>query len=69
MMKWSSGLFFFKFKNFLSFFFFLFMAPHLHMEVPRAGVESKLPLQVYTRATAMPDPSCVCGIHHSSGNP
>ena len=37
-----------------------------HMEVPRLGVESELQLPAYITATAMPDPSCVCDLHHSS---
>ena len=36
------------------------------MEVPRLGVELKLQLPAYTTATAMPDPSRVCNLHHSS---
>ena len=37
-----------------------------HMEVPRLGVESELLLLAYARATAMPDPSLICDLHHSS---
>ena len=37
------------------------------MEVSGLGVESELQLQAYTTATAMPDLSCVYGLHHSSG--
>ena len=37
------------------------------MEVPRLGVKSELQLQAYTTATATPDPSCICNLHHSSG--
>ena len=34
---------FLNFSFFLSFFFFVFLGPHLqHMEVPRLGVESEL---------------------------
>ena len=48
-------------------FFFCFLGSHpWHMEVPRQGVESELQLQAYTTVTAMPDPSCVCDLHHSS---
>ena len=36
------------------------------MEVPRLGVESELQLLAYTKATAMPDPSCICDLYHSS---
>ena len=38
----------------------------MHMEVPRLGVESKLQLLAYTTATAMPDLSLICDLHHSS---
>ena len=37
------------------------------MDVPRLGVESELQLLAYTTATATPDPSYVCNLHHSSG--
>ena len=48
------------------FFFFSFLGPHLrHMEVPGLGVESELQLPAYATATAMPDPGCVCNLHHS----
>ena len=36
------------------------------MEVPRLGVESELELLAYAIATAMPDPSCICDLCHSS---
>lgn len=36
------------------------------MEVPRLGVKLKLQLPAYTIATATPDLSCICDIHHSS---
>ena len=53
------------------FFFFLvrvcFLGPHLwHMEVSMLGAESELQLPAYTIATAMPDPSHICNLHHSS---
>ena len=35
------------------------------MEVPRLGVESGLQLQAYPTATATPDLSCICDLHHS----
>ena len=35
------------------------------MEVPRLGVELELQLPTYATATAMPDPSQVCNLHHS----
>ena len=36
------------------------------MEVPKLGVESELQLSAYTTATATPEPSHVCDLHHSS---
>ena len=36
------------------------------MEVPRLGVKSELQLLAYTTATAMPDLSYVCDLHHNS---
>ena len=36
------------------------------MEIPRQGVELELQLLPYTIATAMPDLSRVCDLHHSS---
>ena len=51
----------------LTFFFFLFLGPHLqHMEVPRLGVKSELQPPAYTTATTTQDLSCVCNLHHSS---
>ena len=53
-------------------FFFLFGAMlaayggSQHMEVPRLGGKSELQLEAYTTATAMPDLSRVCDLHHSS---
>ena len=52
----------------LSFFLFLCslgLRPW-HMEVPRPGAESELQLPAYTTATAMPGPSSICDLHHSS---
>jgi len=46
-------------------FWFLRLYPW-HMEVPRPGVESELQLTAYASATAMPDPSHTCDLHHSS---
>ena len=44
-----------------------FLGPHLqHMQVPRLGVESEVRLPVYTTATATPDLSHFCNLHHSS---
>ena len=46
----------------------VFLGLHLqHMEVLRLGVQSGLQLPAYTTATATPDPSWVCHLHHSSG--
>ena len=51
------------------FFFFLvffFLEPHTqHMEVPRLGVESEMQPS-YTTVSAMPDPSLVWDLYHSS---
>ena len=47
-------------------FFFFFLGVHLqHMEVPRLWVELELQLLAYAIATAVPDPSQVCKLHHS----
>ena len=60
------------FTNKNTFFFFVsiflpFLGQHpQHMEVPRLGVESELQLLAYTTATATPDPSHICNLHHSS---
>ena len=35
------------------------------MEVPRLGDESELQLGAYPTATATPDLSCICDLHHS----
>ena len=52
---------------FLFFFFLLFLGLNLrHMEVPRLETESELQPLVYATAIATQDPSCVCGLHHSS---
>ena len=51
------------------FFFclFIFLGSHLQtMEVPRLGVQTELQLPAYARATAVPDLSHVCDLHHSS---
>ena len=48
-----------------SFCFFLGLHPH-HMEATRLGVELELQLPAYTTATARPDLSCFCALHHSS---
>ena len=56
------------FSFFLYFFgLFVFLGPHpRHLEVPRLGIESELQPLAYTRAIAMPDPSCIFDLHHSS---
>ena len=46
--------------------YLLFRAIPWHMEVPRLGVQSELQLMAHTTATATPDPSCICDLHHSS---
>ena len=66
----SFFFFFFPFFSFFFFFFFLsfvFWGLHLrHMALPRLEVQSELWPPAYARATAMPDPSRVCNLHHSS---
>ena len=50
-----------------NFFFYFFLGLHQwHREVPRLGVESELQPLAFTTATAMPDSSCICNLHHSS---
>ena len=52
---------------FIYLFLSVFLGPHLqHRQVPRLGVESELQLPAYTTATAMPDLSCICDLHHNS---
>ena len=47
--------------------FFVLLGLHLqHMEVPRLGIKSELQPLACATATAMPDPSHVCSLHHSS---
>ena len=44
---------------------FVFLGLHpQHMEVPRLGVEMEL--ELLACSTAMPDPSFICSLHHSS---
>ena len=53
---------------FCFFWSFFFLGLHLlHMEFPRVGVQSELWLPAYTTAiaTATPDPSRFCHLHHS----
>ena len=49
-----------------SLFFFLFRLYLEHLEVPMLGVELQLQLLAYAPATAIPDPSRVYVLHHSS---
>ena len=50
-----------------SFFFFCLLGPHpRHRELPRLGVYLELQLPAYATATATPDPSRICHLHHSS---
>ena len=57
------------FMNYVFLFFgfvFCFLGLHpQHMEVPRLGVQSELQLPASATATAMPDPSHICNLHHS----
>jgi len=51
----------------ITFFLICFLGPHSrHMEVPRLRVKSELHLLAYTTATATPNLSRVCNLHHSS---
>ena len=52
--------------SFLAFLKNFFLGPHLqHMEVSRLGLESELQLLAYITATATPDLSHPCKLHHS----
>ena len=54
-------------RTMFRFFFFVFLAPHpQHMEVPKLGGQLELRPPTYTTATAIPDLSHVCDLHHSS---
>ena len=58
------SIFYFILFYFLS---FIFLGLHLrHMKVPRLVVKLELPLLAYTTATAPPDRSRVCDLHHTS---
>ena len=47
--------------------FSFFLGPHLwHIEIPRLGVELQLQLLAYALVTALPDPSRIHNLHHSS---
>ena len=53
--------------NFILAKYIYFLGLHLrHMEVPRLGVKLELQQLSYITATAMPDLSRVCDLHHSS---
>ena len=47
-------------------FFCVFGLQPQHMEVPGLGVKKELQPPAYVTATAMPDPSCIWDLHHSS---
>ena len=65
---WIYLFFFFKANFTLFIYLFCFLGLHQqHMKIPRSGVESELQLLAYTTAIAMQDPSCICHLHHSSG--
>ena len=52
---------------FIYLFIYLFLGSHpQHMEVLSLGVQTELQLPDYITATAAPDPSHICGLHHSS---
>ena len=53
-------LFFFVFLS-----FFLGLHPR-HMKLPKLGVELELELPAYATATARPELSCICHLHHGS---
>ena len=56
-------------KYFIIIFFLSFLGPHpQHMEVPRLGVliRATYSCPAYATATAMPDPSRLYDLHHSS---
>jgi len=52
------------FAVYLRFFFFSFSGPTcgIWKELPELGVRLELRLLAYSTATAMPDPSCICGL-------
>ena len=52
-------------EMFLLLFCFLGLYPW-HTEVPGIGVELELQPFAYAAATAMPDPSHICNLYHSS---
>ena len=49
-------------------FFLVFLWPHAgHMDISKLGVKWEPLLPAYPTVTATPDPSCICDLHHSSG--
>jgi len=49
------------------YYYYCFLWPHLqHMEAPRLRGKLELQLPACSTATATPDPSCFCNLHHSS---
>ena len=49
------------------FVFCCILGPHpRHMEASRLGVQLELQPLAYARASATPDPSSICDLHHSS---
>ena len=55
------------FSLFFCFLFFCFLGLHTrHTDVRMLGGQLELQLPAYTTATATPDLSCVCDLHHSS---
>ena len=46
--------------------FIVFLGPHPWHMVPKLGVKTELQLLAYATATATPDPSRACDLHHSS---
>jgi len=51
-------------RNICKSFFFFFLGLYLQkLDVSRLGVESELPLLAYTKSTATPDRSHICGLH------
>ena len=63
-LEWTSVLS----LNWLWTLFWGFSEPHMrHMKMPRLRVKLELQLPAYATATATWDQSCVCNLHHSSG--
>ena len=55
------------FVHMKDFIFYVFLGLHLcDLEVPGLGVESELQLSAYSTATATPEPSRICHLHHRS---